>query len=114
MSDVELTVILPEQMVEEARALGLLSNEALLRLIEAEIARLDHEAEMAWEASLHSMPFAEAFHEDGTIDYEKLKADLVDFSWDAFEPDQRQHADSGKYARRLWNRQVVRKRGFEP
>lgn len=72
MSDIEITLKLPEALAEDARAMGLLTDAAFLRLLTEEIRRRDEELEAGWEAQLVDKPFAAAFREDGSVDFDAL------------------------------------------
>lgn len=72
MANIEITLKLPEALAEDARALGLLTDSALLRLLIEEIQRRDDELEAEWEAQLVDKAFAAAFREDGSIDFDIL------------------------------------------
>lgn len=60
MSDIDITLRLPEDLVEKARAKGILSNERIARFLQAEVERIE-----AWQALNQSMePVRQAFRAD--------------------------------------------------
>ncbi len=60
MSDIDITLRLPEELVEKARANGILNNERIARLLQAEVERIE-----TWRALNAAMePARQAFRAD--------------------------------------------------
>lgn len=87
MNGIAITVTVPEQIVEDARSFGLLEDEAIVQLIQAEIKRREEAEEAKWEAGFESEDFAEAFAEDGKVDFKKLRALGQVMTLEDFKPD---------------------------
>lgn len=69
MTSVNVTVELPESLVEQARAAGILSSERIAALLEMELAR-----EAAWKRLYQA---ADAVRESAATEYGKLSDDEV-------------------------------------
>lgn len=76
MAEVVITVHLSDEIIKEASALGILSEESIAQLVEAEIERrkLDGEDDAAWEAQVAANALVDALNPDGSINFDKLRA----------------------------------------
>lgn len=76
MSAIPVTINLPEELVEEAREFGVLSDELIAELVQAEVDRrktdVEAETEAEWEARVMTEALGDALNEDGSIDFDKL------------------------------------------
>ena len=89
MPTVAITLELPEELVNDARELALLTDAAMTELLQAEIERrraeLEDDAE--WEETVLTKALGDALHPDGQIDFEKLNARADSMTLDEFYPE---------------------------
>lgn len=75
MTNIEITLTLPEELANDARKLDLLSSESIAELLQAEIERRRIEdEEAAWEEAVLTESLGDALNPDGTINFDKLRA----------------------------------------
>jgi hypothetical protein len=89
MSDVKVTLILPEELVNDAQELALLTSESIAELLQAEIERRRSEAEdeAAWEEAVLSQALGDALRSDGSIDFDKLDARGLNLTLEELHPE---------------------------
>lgn len=75
---IAITLELPENLVDEARELGVLTSEIIAKLLQAEVERrkiaIDDEDEAAWEERVVTEALGDALNPDGSINFDKLDA----------------------------------------
>ncbi len=78
MALVEVTLKLPSELVQDARHFGVLTDDLVAALLQAEIARrlylIELESEAEWEELVLNEALGDALALDGTIDYNKLRS----------------------------------------
>jgi post-segregation antitoxin (ccd killing protein) len=74
MTTITLTVELPDELAENATALGLLESDRIAEMLQAEIERQaqDDEDDAEWEAMVVTEALGDALMPDGSIDFAKL------------------------------------------
>ena len=89
MSDIQVTLVLPEELVNDARELALLNSESIAELLQAEIERrkIEAEDEAAWEEAVVTEALGDALRPDGSIDFDKLNERMVDITLDELYPE---------------------------
>jgi hypothetical protein len=72
----EVTLNLPEQLIQEARELGLLSDDVIAEMLQAEIDRRKHSAELEaeWEAEVLAAVMGDTVDAEGNIDFDRLSS----------------------------------------
>jgi hypothetical protein len=85
MSTIEVILVLPEELVEDARRMDLLSSETIAELLQTEFERRrsELEDEAAWEEAVLTQALGDALDADGHIDFENLDARTLNVTLDA-------------------------------
>jgi hypothetical protein len=89
MDKVKITLKLPEALVRDAQEYGVLTEEVIAQLLQAEVdrRRVLPDSEEAWEETVLTETLGDALKPDGSIDFAKLRATGLTLTLDELHSD---------------------------